>query len=144
MYESVIDLVVGQATMLFVELHYTLATEEAERIGVDHVARMSSNEAGESSLGKLFVYDSKLSWGANTMKSHHMISLVKRERISVFKTLAVSVISLYPSILVPCAVYHYLCMKGCLLFKFYIYQLDFYFCYEYESYVSFEVSVQFA
>jgi COP9 signalosome complex subunit 6 len=50
MYESVIDLVVGQATMLFVELHYTLATEEAERIGVDHVARMSSNEAGESSL----------------------------------------------------------------------------------------------
>jgi COP9 signalosome complex subunit 6 len=55
MYESVIDLVVGQATMLFVELHYTLATEEAERIGVDHVARMSSNEAGESSLGELFV-----------------------------------------------------------------------------------------
>nr|CAD7405581.1 unnamed protein product [Timema poppensis] len=51
MYESVIDLVEGEATMLFVELHYTLATEEAERIGVDHVARMSSNEAGESSLG---------------------------------------------------------------------------------------------
>lgn len=50
MYESVIDLVNGEATMLFVELHYTLATEEAERIGVDHVARMSSNEAGESSL----------------------------------------------------------------------------------------------
>lgn len=50
MYESVIDLVGGEATMLFVELHYTLATEEAERIGVDHVARMSSNEAGESSL----------------------------------------------------------------------------------------------
>nr|CAD7203143.1 unnamed protein product [Timema douglasi] len=50
MYESVIDLVEGEATMLFVELHYTLATEEAERIGVDHVARMSSNEAGESSL----------------------------------------------------------------------------------------------
>lgn len=36
--------------MLFVPLTYTLATEEAERIGVDHVARMSSNEAGESSL----------------------------------------------------------------------------------------------
>lgn len=50
MYESVIDLVNGEATMLFVELHYTLATEEAERIGVDHVARMSSNDAGESSL----------------------------------------------------------------------------------------------
>lgn len=36
--------------MLFVPLTYTLATEEAERIGVDHVARMSSTEAGESSL----------------------------------------------------------------------------------------------
>lgn len=50
MYESVIDLVDGEATMLFVPLTYTLATEEAERIGVDHVARMSSTEAGESSL----------------------------------------------------------------------------------------------
>ncbi|KAK2579662.1 hypothetical protein KPH14_011585 [Odynerus spinipes] len=50
MYESVIDLVNGEATMLFVPLTYTLATEEAERIGVDHVARMCSNEQGESSL----------------------------------------------------------------------------------------------
>lgn len=50
LYESVIDLVAGEATMLFVPLTYTLATEEAERIGVDHVARMSSTEAGESSL----------------------------------------------------------------------------------------------
>ncbi|XP_008544805.1 COP9 signalosome complex subunit 6 isoform X1 [Microplitis demolitor] len=50
MYESVIDLVAGEATMLFVPLTYTLATEEAERIGVDHVARMCSNEQGESSL----------------------------------------------------------------------------------------------
>ncbi|KAF4518399.1 hypothetical protein B566_EDAN010492 [Ephemera danica] len=49
-YESVIDLVGGEATMLFVELPYTLATEEAERIGVDHVARMSSSDTGESSL----------------------------------------------------------------------------------------------
>ena len=40
-----------QATMLFVELPYTLATEEAERIGLDHMARMSTNESGESSLG---------------------------------------------------------------------------------------------
>lgn len=51
MYESVIDLVNGEATMLFVPLTYTLATEEAERIGVDHVARMCSNDQGESSLG---------------------------------------------------------------------------------------------
>ena len=51
MYESVIDLVNGEATMLFVELSYTLATEEAERIGVDHVARMASGDSSESSQG---------------------------------------------------------------------------------------------
>ena len=48
-YESVIDLVNGHATMLLVGLQYTLATEEAERIGVDHVARMSS-DAGDGSM----------------------------------------------------------------------------------------------
>ena len=37
--------------MLFVELQYTLATEEAERIGVDHVARMSTSDPGEASTG---------------------------------------------------------------------------------------------
>lgn len=42
-----------QATMLFVELQYTLATEEAERIGVDHVARMSTSDTGEGSSGTL-------------------------------------------------------------------------------------------
>ncbi|CAG9854200.1 unnamed protein product [Phyllotreta striolata] len=50
LFESVIDLVNGEATMLFVPLTYTLATEEAERIGVDHVARMSTTDSGESSL----------------------------------------------------------------------------------------------
>ena len=30
--------------MLFVELNYTLATEEAERIGVDHIARVTTTE----------------------------------------------------------------------------------------------------
>ncbi|XP_058057368.1 COP9 signalosome complex subunit 6 isoform X1 [Anopheles bellator] len=48
-YESVIDIVQGEAMMLFVPLSYTLATEEAERIGVDHVARMSTNESDENS-----------------------------------------------------------------------------------------------
>ena len=39
--------------MLFVPLVYTLATEEAERIGVDHVARMaSSNDSAANSYGK--------------------------------------------------------------------------------------------
>ena len=40
-----------QATMLFAELPYTLATEEAERIGVDHVARMTATGSGENSTG---------------------------------------------------------------------------------------------
>lgn len=52
LFESVIDIVAGEATMLFVPLTYTLATEEAERIGVDHVARhamaQSSDSAGNS------------------------------------------------------------------------------------------------
>jgi len=46
-FESVIDIVGGETRMLFVKLGYTLATEEAERIGLDHVARIStgSNES---------------------------------------------------------------------------------------------------
>ncbi|XP_021517462.1 COP9 signalosome complex subunit 6 [Meriones unguiculatus] len=48
-FESVIDIVNGEATMLFAELTYTLATEEAERIGVDHVARMTATGSGENS-----------------------------------------------------------------------------------------------
>ena len=38
--------------MLFAELTYTLATEEAERIGVDHVARMTATGSGENSTGE--------------------------------------------------------------------------------------------
>lgn len=41
-----------KATMLFAELTYTLATEEAERIGVDHVARMTATGTGENSTGQ--------------------------------------------------------------------------------------------
>ena len=33
LFESVIDIVEGQARILFVKLPYTLSTEEAERIG---------------------------------------------------------------------------------------------------------------
>ncbi|MGH0188411.1 UNVERIFIED_CONTAM: hypothetical protein FKN15_029494 [Acipenser sinensis] len=39
--------------MLFAELTYTLATEEAERIGVDHVARMTNTGSGENSTGEV-------------------------------------------------------------------------------------------
>jgi len=55
LFESVIDLVNGEATVLFVDIPYTLATEEAERIGVDHVARMSTAETGDSSTAEHLV-----------------------------------------------------------------------------------------
>ncbi|XP_061485298.1 COP9 signalosome complex subunit 6-like isoform X2 [Rhineura floridana] len=41
-FESVIDIINREVTMLYAELTYTLATEEAEGIGVDHVARMTA------------------------------------------------------------------------------------------------------
>ncbi|XP_015706411.1 COP9 signalosome complex subunit 6 [Coturnix japonica] len=58
-FESVIDIINGEATMLFAELPYTLATEEAERIGVDHVARMTATEGAENSTGA----GGKWGWG---------------------------------------------------------------------------------
>uniref|UniRef100_A0A2P2HZ46 COP9 signalosome complex subunit 6 n=1 Tax=Hirondellea gigas TaxID=1518452 RepID=A0A2P2HZ46_9CRUS len=47
-YESV---VVGAGTtdIMLVQLNYTLATEEAERVGVDHVARMASHNTTDQS-----------------------------------------------------------------------------------------------
>jgi len=49
-FESVIDIVGGEARMLFVKLAYTLATEEAERIGLDHVARITGGGSESKSL----------------------------------------------------------------------------------------------
>jgi len=48
-FESVIDIVGGETRMLFVKLGYTLATEEAERIGLDHVARISGGSSDAQS-----------------------------------------------------------------------------------------------
>lgn len=45
--------------MLLAPLTYTLAAEEAERIGVDHVARVSSGEAALNSLGNNYIMTSK-------------------------------------------------------------------------------------
>lgn len=42
-YESIIDLVNGDVKMLFIELEFSLATDEAERIGVEHIAKHSSS-----------------------------------------------------------------------------------------------------
>jgi COP9 signalosome complex subunit 6 len=40
-YESLIDIIDGQAQTLFVRAQYKIATGEAERIAVDHAARPS-------------------------------------------------------------------------------------------------------
>lgn len=50
-FESVIDLVNGQATLLFSPVTFSLATEEAERIGLDHMARLSSNSSKSNGSG---------------------------------------------------------------------------------------------
>lgn len=52
MYESVIDIEEGNTVTHLVSVDYTLATEEAERIGVDHVARVSNLESGVVSSGE--------------------------------------------------------------------------------------------
>jgi len=53
MYESIIDIVGGEARMLFIKLSYELATEDSERIGLDHVARISStNETNQSKVSE--------------------------------------------------------------------------------------------
>lgn len=54
MFESVIDVAEGEALTRLVNLPYTLATEEAERIGVDHVARLSNVGSGTESSGCFF------------------------------------------------------------------------------------------
>lgn len=44
--------------MLFIQVQYTLVTEEAERIGVDHVTRLSSAGQSDVSQGeRLYLID---------------------------------------------------------------------------------------
>ncbi|VDO78403.1 unnamed protein product [Soboliphyme baturini] len=49
-YESILDVVDGETCMQFVELNYSLITEEAERIGIDHLARLSISDTPQVSL----------------------------------------------------------------------------------------------
>lgn len=42
-----------QSRMMFIEVTYTLVTEEAERIGVDHVGRVRSTGTSDISQGEL-------------------------------------------------------------------------------------------
>jgi len=48
-YESIIDLIDGQAQTLFIKSQYKIETGEAERISVDHVAHTTLGEGGEGS-----------------------------------------------------------------------------------------------
>ncbi|RWS21551.1 COP9 signalosome complex subunit 6-like protein [Leptotrombidium deliense] len=67
MYESVIDLVNGEATVLLVELSYTLVTEEAERIGLDHCARMSSTQQEGSATNSVVAEQLRCQYNAVKM-----------------------------------------------------------------------------
>lgn len=68
-YESVIDLVDGAAQIFMVPTGYSLATEEAERIGVDHVARVSdAGSVSNSALAESMVPE----LGALQMLSHRV------------------------------------------------------------------------
>lgn len=72
-YESIIDSVQGDAKMLFVNLSYTLATEEAERIGVDHVVRTSTHENGGKSAGKIIFFIQYLKQITKSFNSNFLI-----------------------------------------------------------------------
>jgi len=51
-YESLLELVQTQPKILYTPVHYTLATEEAERVGVDHIARSSVSGSAQTSAGQ--------------------------------------------------------------------------------------------
>lgn len=50
-YESLLELVEMQPKILYTTVNYTLATEEAERVGVDHIARSSVSGSAQTSAG---------------------------------------------------------------------------------------------
>lgn len=51
LYESLIEILDGQPHILYTHVSYSLATEEAERIGVDHIARSSVTGTTHTSAG---------------------------------------------------------------------------------------------
>lgn len=48
-YESINDKSYVDSKITFIEVTYTLSNEDVERIGIDHVARLSSSESHENS-----------------------------------------------------------------------------------------------
>jgi hypothetical protein len=47
------EIIEGRSQILYTRVGYSLATEEAERIGVDHIARSSVTGTSHTSAGKL-------------------------------------------------------------------------------------------
>ncbi|KAI8818521.1 maintenance of mitochondrial structure and function-domain-containing protein [Fimicolochytrium jonesii] len=73
-YESVIDLVGGQAQLLFLPSQYKIETGEAERIAVDHVAH-ATNDGAEAGSGLI----AQLTGQRNAIKMlHSRISLLHK------------------------------------------------------------------
>ena len=54
LYESLMEIMEGQPHILYTKVTYSLATEEAERIGVDHIARSSVTGTSQTSAGGSF------------------------------------------------------------------------------------------
>ena len=52
-----IEIEEGTTKVLYSPVGYTLATEEAERIGVDHIARVSVAGSKESSAGIFLIVE---------------------------------------------------------------------------------------
>ncbi len=59
LYESLIEIIEAHPKILYTHVTYSLATEEAERIGVDHIARSSVTGATQTSAGR---YNMHLMW----------------------------------------------------------------------------------
>ena len=52
LYESLIEIMEGEPKILYTHVDYSLATEEAERIGVDHIAKSSVTGTSHTSAGE--------------------------------------------------------------------------------------------
>ena len=79
MYESVIDLVNGQTKLLFSPVNFSLATEEAERIGLDHMAKMSNWNGSSGSA------DSSNSVAGDHLKVQYNAVKMLRDRVRIIR-----------------------------------------------------------
>lgn len=75
LFESAIEINNGEQIMNFVSTGYTLATEEAERIGVDHVAKVSGTN-GQTTSSEVTVH----------LTSHRSAMAIMLERINIISS----------------------------------------------------------